>query len=160
MIVVRWLIKRRVGERELLSFLLLATLSITILAGVVKVVRADVPSVLQVDNLSQDSAGKIKVQIRHLNPSGGHYVDAVEVDVAGQAKSFNLQAQNSNPFTVELELGQIQGSPNVKVRAHCNMHGWSGWSSEVQVPEFSEIGAIVLAALAAALLITRRKRSR
>ena len=75
-------------------------------------------------------------------------------------QSFNLQAQNSNPFTVELDLGQIQGTPNVKVRAHCNMHGWSDWSSEVQVPEFSEVGVTVLAALAAALLITRRKRNR
>jgi desulfoferrodoxin (superoxide reductase-like protein) len=140
--------------------MLLATVSVAILAGVVKVVRADVPSVLQVDNLSQGSTGKIKVQIRHLNPSGGHYVDAVEVDVAGQVKSFNLQAQNSNPFTVELELGQIQGSPNAKVQAHCNMHGWSDWSSTVQVPEFSEVSATVLAALAAALLIARRKRNR
>jgi len=156
---VRRLIKRRTGG-ELLSFVLLAIVSLAVLAGVVKIVRADVPTVLQVDNLSQGSAGKIKVQIRHLNPSGGHYVDVVEVDVAGQVKSFNLQAQNSNPFTVELELGQIQGSPNVKVRAHCNLHGWSDWSSEVQVPEFSEIGATALAASAAALLITRRKRSR
>ncbi|MFH0848965.1 MAG: hypothetical protein V1857_05640 [archaeon] len=139
---------------------LLAVSSAMVSSDIVKVVRADVPTVLQVDNISQDSTGKIRVQIRHQSPSAGHYVDVVEVDVAGQVKSFNLQAQNSNPFTVEIELGQIQGSQNVKIRARCNLHGWSDWSSEVQVPEFSEIGATVLVALAATLLIARRKKSR
>lgn len=157
--VVRQLMKRRTSKRELLNCVLLTTVTVMALCGVVRVARADVPSILQVDNISQGTAGKIKVQIRHLNPSGSHYVDVVEVDVAGQVKSFNLQPQNSNPFTVELELGQIQGSPNVKVRAHCNVHGWSGWSNEVQVSEFSEISVAVLVALAAAVLITRRKRS-
>jgi len=108
------------------------------------------------ENLSQGSMGKVRLLIRHQNPSGGHYVDIVEIDVAGNIKSFNFQPQNFDPFMVDLYL-QLQGSPNVKVRAHCNLHGWSGWSGEIQIPEFSEVRATFLAALVMVLLIARRR---
>lgn len=121
---------------------------------------ANIPNVVQIENLSQGTIGKIKLHVSHPAPTGSHFIDLVEVNVVGQVKSFILQAQNSDPFTVDLDLGQLQGTQNLKARVHCTVHGWSNWSSEVQVPEFSHMGATVLAALAAAFLITRRKTQR
>jgi hypothetical protein len=44
-------------------------------------VGADVPDVQMIENISQDSTGKIRLQIRHANPNPGHYIDLVEIDV-------------------------------------------------------------------------------
>ena len=156
--IVRQLVQRSTTERRLLGFVFLATMSVVILSGAVEIVRADVPNILQIENISQDSMGRIRIQIRHLNPSGSHYVDVIEVDVEGQVKSFpGPSTQYNNPFTVELELGQIQGKPKVKARAHCTTHGWGSWSDEIQVPEFSQIHTAVLVVLAVTLLVTRRR---
>ena len=142
------------GRRHV-RLLLLVTFSLLIMFSVIGVASANVPSVVQIDNISLGSSGRIRLQISHLNPSPSHYVDMVEVDVNGQVTQFNLQPQNSNPFTVELDLGQLQGTPNVKARAHCNLHGWGSWSNQIQVPEFAEVGAIIVVALIGPLLIAR-----
>lgn len=138
------------------------TLTLTVIFSLLTVlsligaVSANVPTVAQIDNISQGSSGKVRLQISHLNPSATHYVDTVEVDVDGRVVQFNLQPQSSDPFTVEIDLGQIQGSPNVRARAHCILHGWSSWSNQIQVPEFTEAAPTMLAALLGALLITRK----
>ena len=142
--------------RRYATLLSVVAFSLLSMFSVVTVVSANVPSVLQIDNVSQGSSGKVRLQISHLNPSSSHYVDIVEVDVNGQVTQFNLQPQSSNPFTIELDIGQLQGTPNVKARAHCILHGWSGWSNQIQVPEFSEVRVIVVVALIGSLLIARR----
>jgi hypothetical protein len=140
------------------AFLLLAVFATMIFLGSIKTVRANVPSVLQIENLSQGTAGRIRLHVSHLAPTGSHFVDMVEVDVGGQVKSYGLQSQNTDPFTVELDLGQLQGTPNVKARVRCTVHGWSSWSNEIRVPEFSNLAVAILAVLTAALVITRRNR--
>ena len=116
--------------------------------------EANVPTVLQVVNISQDSEGRIRLEITHSNPSAGHYVDMVEVQIAEATKQFDLQPQSSDPFTVDLDLGELQGSPDVKARAHCNLHGWSDWSQTIAVPEFPAV-AIVGSTLLLAMLVFR-----
>ena len=144
--------------RKYVGFTLLAFLSLLAILNVTGPVSANVPSVLRIDNISQGSSGRIRLQISHLNPSATHYVDMVEVanDATGQITQFNLQPQSSNPFTIELDLGQLQGTQNIRVRAHCNVHGWSNWSNQIQVPEFTEVGAIFVMTLAGSLLLARR----
>ena len=154
---MRRYLQHSVLMRSRVAVLFLAILTTTILSTSINMVRANVPSGLQIENLSQGTTGKIRLRVDHLNPGATHFVDVVEVDVSGQVKSFTLQPQSNNPFTIELDLGQIQGTPSLKVRAHCNVHGWSGWSDTVQVPEFSNVAMTVLAALAASLLVARRK---
>lgn len=151
-----WLVQKHANRWKLSVFLFLATISIMIFSSTVNTVRADVPSVLQIENISQDSTGKIKLQISHATPSTNHYVDLAEVDVNGQVTRHDREPQSSDPFTLELNLGQIQGKPTVKARAHCNMHGWSSWSDGILVPEFSQVGLTVLAALVATLFVLRR----
>lgn len=139
------------------AFLFLTVLLTMIFLGNIKMVWANVPSVLQIENLSQGTTGRIRLHVSHLGPTASHFIDLAEVDVSGQVKSFSLQPQNADPFTVELDLGQLQGTPNVKARVRCTVHGWSAWSNEVQVPEFSNLTVTVLAVLTAVLFITRRR---
>lgn len=138
---------------------LTAVLLLTVVLGNLKIAAANVPNVLQIEDISEGSTGKIKLQIKHLNPGAGHYIDIVEVDVNGQVKKFDLQPQSADPFTVELNLGQIEGRPNIKARAHCSVHGWSDWFGPVQIPEFAEVGMTVFLALAASFLLIRAKRN-
>jgi len=151
---------RKVRERRHLGVLLFALVSVVVLGNVVKIAVADVPDVLQVEDISQGSTGRIRLQVRHLSPTGTHYVDTIEVEIDGQVKKFTMQAQSTNPFTVELDLGQFQGKPNVRARAHCTTHGWSAWSSQIQIPEFAEVGTTLLLAMAASLLIARRGKKK
>lgn len=144
-------------QRTSLRFFLLSmcgALLVILLLGHAGIAVANVPDVLQIENISQGSAGRVRLEIAHLNPSGGHYVDVIEVQVAGVTKEFDLQPQSSNPFTVELDLGELQGTPDVRARAHCNLHGWSTWSQTIAVPEFPEV-ATVASALFVALLAFR-----
>jgi desulfoferrodoxin (superoxide reductase-like protein) len=130
----------------------------------VEKVYADVPTVIQIENLSQGTFGKIRIQIRHANPTSGHYVDQVEIfgrkGGASGSKTIPLQPQSSNPFTVEVgeEIGVSLNDAYVKVRAHCNLHGWSNWSDEVPIPEFQHWApAIALVMVASTLILRKRK---
>lgn len=148
-----------VTRRVFLRSASLAAISTVALSGFIKGVEANVPTVLQIENISQDSMGRIRLEITHSNPSTCcHYVDVVEVDVNRQVTQFNQQPQSSDPFTVELDLGQIQGTPNVRARAHCNIHGWSAWSNQVPVPEFSTTAIAVFIALAASLFMIKNAK--
>jgi len=148
-----------VTRRVFLRSASLAAFSVVALSGFIKGAEANIPTVLQVENISQDSMGKIRLQVSHANPSRCcHYVDLVEVDVNGQVRQFTLQPQDSDPFTMELDLGQVQGTPNVRARAHCNTHGWSDWSNQVPVPEFPATAMAVFMALAASLFMIKNAK--
>ena len=143
-------------NRKYVTVILLVAFSLLSVSNAITAVTANVPSIIQIDNISQGSSGRIKVQITHLNPSPSHYVDQVEVDVNGNVMPFSLQPQSGNPFTVEFDVGALQGTPNVRVRSHCSVHGWSPWSNQVQIPEYTQVGLTIIAALVASLLVMRR----
>ena len=150
--------EKLVSRRVFLRSASLAALSVVALSSFIKGAEANVPTVVQVENISQGSIGKIRLQISHANPSSSHYVDLVEVDVNGQVTQFNQQPQNTDPFTLELDLGQVQGTPNVRARVHCNTHGWSDWSNQVPVPEFPATAMAVFMALAASLFMIKKTK--
>jgi len=147
-----------VSRRVFLKSASLAAASTLALSNLIQRAEANIPTVLQVENISQGSAGRIRLQITHSNPSSSHYVDIIEVDVDGQVTQSIQQPQTSDPFTVELDLGVIQGTPNVKARAHCTVHGWSPWSNQVPVPEFPTTALAVFIALAASLFVMRNAK--
>jgi len=99
------------------SFFLASMLSVTI-------VRADVPSVLQI-NVVED---KIMVEIRHSSPSSSHYVETVEVRIDGEVYEIELDPQTETVFEVEIMLDDVDLT-YFEVRAKCISHGWSNWSS-------------------------------
>jgi len=151
--------EKLVTRRAFLRSASLAALSTIALSSFIKGAEANVPTVLQVENISQDTMGKIRLRISHANPSTCcHYVDLIEVDVNGQVTQFSQQPQNSDPFNVELALGQVQGTPNVRARAHCIIHGWSAWSNQIPVPEFPATTMAVFMALAASLFMIKNAK--
>ncbi|WP_455367353.1 hypothetical protein [[Eubacterium] cellulosolvens] len=149
---------KRISRRFFIKTLSLTALSAIITSSVIRRTSADVPDVLQIENISQELQSKIRLQIRHANPNNNHYVDIIEVDIGGQIKSFNLQPQSSNPFTEDFELNDIQGTPEIKARAHCNLHGWSSWSNQIVIPEFSTGIFFALTSFIAALAILGRTK--
>ena len=90
----------------------------------VTIVRADVPSVLQI-NVVED---KIMVEIRHSSPSSSHYVETVEVRIDGEVYEIELDPQTETVFEVEIMLDDVDLT-YFEVRAKCISHGWSNWSS-------------------------------
>ncbi len=90
---------------------------------------ADVPSVIDLKRENRGSDTVLVIQVRHNSPSSNHYVDTVEVEIDGKVEKINgLEPQTGASFTVEDALGT--GAKNVRIRAHCNIHGWSQWAVE------------------------------
>jgi desulfoferrodoxin (superoxide reductase-like protein) len=158
------LLHYKFNTKGFLKLLMLTSLVFALFSFLVEEVYADVPTVLQIENLTEGSLGKIRIHVRHANPSSSHYVDQLEIFGRSGSQSLTkiltLQPQSSNPFTVEASE-EVPGSylinAYVKVRAHCNLHGWSNWSDEVQVPEFHELASIVLMAMTVSILLLRKR---
>lgn len=141
-----------IGRRIFFRAAFLTVISILALSSFVVGAKANIPGAPLVQS-SYPSNGRIRVTITHSNPSSIHYVDLVEVNIDGQVKTFALQPQTNNTFTVELNLGPIQGMPQVMARAHCTIHGWSAWSYKISIPEFPTTAITLFAALATSLFI-------
>jgi desulfoferrodoxin (superoxide reductase-like protein) len=153
--------------------LFLVILSVLTMANAIAMVSANIPRVAQIENISQDSSGRIRLQIVHLAPSPTHYVNVIEVTINMTTKQFNQTAQDSNPFTVELDLGPLQGTVTVMARAHCTLHGWGDWSSTILIQQNHStststgqpqillvIGAVAIVVVLASIVIIRRIRNR
>lgn len=97
-------------------------------AFLVIAVNADVPSVLEINASTQNGNTILLIKIRHSNPRATHYVDMIEIDVDGEiTKVAGIEPQDTQEFEYEYNLGEIGEDAKVKVRAHCNLHGWSSW---------------------------------
>lgn len=101
----------------IVSLFLASLLSVTI-------VRADVPSFLQIKVVNS----KIIVEIRHSSPSSSHYVETVEVLVGDAVYVIELDPQSEVVFEVEVVLDEVDLT-YFEVRAKCITHGWSNWTS-------------------------------
>jgi desulfoferrodoxin (superoxide reductase-like protein) len=97
------------------------------------VVRGDVPTVISVEEVGRGDDNVLVIEIRHSSPSSSHYVDSFEVEVGEEVYTIeDLGGQSATVFTVE----HVLGSPDtvVRVRAHCNLHGWSQWTQLGEEP--------------------------
>ena len=91
------------------------------------IVYANIPTISEVTSQDNDTI-KLIVKASHSSPSSNHYVDEAQVDIDGSVKTFSLTAQSSTSFSLNLPLNISQAN-SIKVRVHCNQHGWSGWSN-------------------------------
>jgi len=134
------------------SFLLASLLSVTI-------VKADVPSVLQIDV----EEGKITVEVRHASPSSSHYVETVEVRVDGEVYEVDLDPQSETVFEVEVPLENVDLT-YFEVRVKCISHGWGNWSSYGVEEPADDKGGIpgfpLLSLLAGMALLVHLQRTR
>lgn len=131
----------------------------------VAMVSADVPMVLELTRESEGGETVLKIEIRHGSPTSAHYVDIIEVDVDGEVKKVTVQEpQTTTTFTYSFKLGELEPS-SVKVRAHCNIHGWSTWEAEKReedgggIPGFP-YESIILGLLLGALALWMLQRGR
>lgn len=125
----------------------------------VTIVRADVPSVLQIDVVD----GKIIAEIRHSSPSSSHYVETVEVRIDDNVYKINLDPQSEVVFEVEVLLDDVDLT-YFEVRAKCISHGWSNWASYGVEEPTDDAGGIpgfpVLSVLAGVALLMLLQKTR
>ena len=121
-------------------------------------VNADVPTLLNIEPWISGTETILNITVRHSAPTSSHYIDIIQVDVDGTVNNVNLNSQSMNPFIVQYNVGELISEPSLRIRAHCNLHGWGGWSTSQIIPElsFSHL-IIVLAVLSIALIILKSK---
>lgn len=134
-------------------------LALTMIAGFqIKLALADIPTVENVEPWTSGSDTILNITVRHALPLTSHYVDKVEVDIDGTIHDVALTPQSTVTFVEPYNMGEVTDTPTVQVRAHCNLHGWSGWSDPLAVPEFSTVSLLlILAIVSIAALLLRSK---
>jgi uncharacterized membrane protein YozB (DUF420 family) len=104
---------------------------------VVDTALADVPIVNSVKpwTRASDNHAILNITITHRNYYAGHYVDSMQVDIDGAVDTVNLSPPQpvNQPFVAEYDMGVVLTNPTVRARAHCTLHGSSGWSAPVQI---------------------------
>ena len=106
-------------------------------------VYADVPSLVSIEPWTSGSETILNITVRHSSPTGNHYIDLIQIDIEGTVNDVRLNSQSANPFVVQYNMGILSGEPSVRARAHCNLHGWGGWSTPQIIPEASSSIALV-----------------
>lgn len=119
-------------------------------------VNADVPTLIDIEPWINGTETILNITVRHSAPTSSHYIDIIQVDIEGAVNDVNLNSQSINPFTIQYNMGELISEPSVRIRAHCNLHGWGGWSTSQIIPElsFSHL-IIVLAVLSIAVIILK-----
>lgn len=122
-------------------------------------VLADVPSVLSVDPWTDGTETILNITVRHFGPTSSHYIDTIQVDIDGTVENVNLDPQSTNPFVMQYSMGDVSSEPSVRVRAHCNLHGWGSWTEPQVIPEFPSplLMLVILGVFAVTLIFYRRK---
>ena len=127
------------------------------------VTRANVPTVLSLEVVERGDDEVLVIEVSHSSPSSVHYIDSVVVEAGDQVYTIDDPGgQSTTVFTVE----HILESPGeaVRVRAHCNTHGWSQWTQLGEEPDDAGGGipgfgyAAALIGLTVYLLAARRRR--
>jgi len=123
---------RKLIEKKISGTLLILLLAV-VSAFIVDSVLADVPVVNTIQPWTRPNDGHtvLNVTVTHNNYYSGHYVDWIQVDVDGAVDTVNLSPPQplNLPFVVQYDMGIISGTPTVRAKAHCNLHGPSAWSS-------------------------------
>jgi hypothetical protein len=148
---------KRIAVLILLALALLQTSGLTVHSVLAD--QAVVQSIV-FSTRPSDNHTILNISVLHHNYNPSHYVDVVNVDVAGSIRTVNPSTSQpvDQSFIVQYDLGVVTGTPTVLARANCIIHGSVGWSSPVAVPEFST--TTILASLAAMTLILFLFRSR
>jgi desulfoferrodoxin (superoxide reductase-like protein) len=122
-------------------------------------VLADVPGVLSVDPWTDGTETILNITVKHFGPTSSHYIDTIQVDIDGTVENVNLDPQSTNPFVMQYSMGDMSNEPSVRVRAHCNLHGWGSWTEPQVIPEFPStlLMLVILGVFAVTLIFYRRK---
>lgn len=149
------------NRREKKSLFIMLFLALTMITGFrINSVLADVPTVESIEPWTSETDNILNITVRHSSPTSSHYVDKVEIDIDGAVNNVDLTPQSKVTFVVQYNMGEVVDTPTVQARSHCTLHGWSGWSESVEIPEFSTVHLLlVLAIVTITVLFLRSKIS-
>ncbi len=122
-------------------------------------VKADVPTVLSINQWKSSADTILNITTTHASPSDSHFVDQIEVNVNGSVRVVTLSGQSTTTFLTQYNLGVITGTPSIGARAHCNVHGWSNWygsttsGSSGTNPDLSGIAIVGIAVIALIVIV-------
>jgi hypothetical protein len=145
-----------VSAKLLCIVLIISSFSIYMVS--VTPVKANIPQVQDVIVWNSGSETILNITVFHTPVTALHHVDEIEVDVGGSITSFPVD-QPSTTFVFPANLGQIAGTPSVRARAHDTVHGWSSWSTPLQVPEFPSWILLLLFITATIFAILVKKKT-
>jgi hypothetical protein len=129
----------RVNQVSRVLILVLVTL---LSSSFAKPVRAIVPVIENVVVWQSGNDVIVNVTVFHEPVLVSHRVEKIEVNVSGTNHVFNM-IQNTTTFTYPCNIGPIEGNPSAQVRAYCTIHGYSAWTTPIQIPEF-QLPALLL----------------
>lgn len=90
--------------------------------------HADVPTVLEMTREEEGGETFLVIEVRHNYPTSSHYVDVIEIEVDGRVEKLDdVGPQTGTRFE---ERYSVHPDAEIRVRAHCNVHGWSPWAAE------------------------------
>jgi len=140
-------------------FILLIS-SISLCIFFIPSVRGIVPEVQEVIFSNDGSETILDVTIYHTPVTTSHHVNQIEVDIDGVITSYPV-TQTATTFSVSVNLGEITGEPPARVRAFCIVDGWSSWTNQQNIPEFSSwiILSLSLVVILPLILLRRRLRN-
>ncbi len=79
----------------------------------------------------------LNVTVSHSPQTPAHYMGRFEVNLNGDNNVFPVAYHPETTFVVQCNLGIIEAPMNAKVRAHCNIDGYSlSLYGPILVPEF------------------------
>ena len=99
-------------------------------------VQAIIPHIQDVIVTSSGDDTILEVTFFHTPVMPAHHVNEVEVDIDDVITNYQI-SQDSLTYTAQINLGQITGNPTIRARVQCIVDGWSSWSNQQTIPEFS-----------------------
>jgi ABC-type transport system substrate-binding protein len=101
--------------------------------GFVGSVFANIPNVTRVVVWPSGGDAILNVTVNHSPETPSHHVDLIEVDVAGDIKEFAVDVQPFQTFTIACNIGLVEGTRSVTVRARCTVDGYGPWYGPMEV---------------------------
>jgi peptide/nickel transport system substrate-binding protein len=113
----------------------LLALTVLLFSTLITPISADTPAVLEIEVSTGADTTKLTITVRHNNPTSSHYVNKIDVEVDDDVQQITIsEAQTSTQFTITHDIGQSEYQ-RVRVRANCNIHGWSSWKILGEQPQ-------------------------
>ncbi|UCC58925.1 MAG: hypothetical protein JSW14_03230 [Candidatus Bathyarchaeum sp.] len=122
-------------------------------------VFAALPSVVSIEPWTSGTDTILNITVSHAF-SQIDYLESADVEIDGTIHTVTISNQDSDPFVVQYNMGEVTGTPTVRARGYCTNAGYGDWSESVVVPEFSSVVLLLvfITATIIVIIVNRRKQ--